>query len=193
MRNKGLAALLLLPIAAPVPALAQMSDMQHQMQHQPGMQHGMAQDGAAPREPGQAAFAAIAEIVEILRADPQTDWSKVDIEALRRHLADMDNVTLHARVAARQVEGGAAFEATSPDPEVAASIGRMVTAHAATMSGVDGIEMRAEPVASGARLTATGPDPEMIRGLGFIGLMALGMHHQAHHFALARGGSPHAE
>jgi len=40
--------------------------------------------------PGQDAFGAIQEIVQILDADPKTDWSKVDLEALRQHLIDMD-------------------------------------------------------------------------------------------------------
>ena len=48
--------------------------------------------GAAtsPPMPGQDAFGAIQEIVQILDADPKTDWSKVDLEALRQHLIDMD-------------------------------------------------------------------------------------------------------
>ena len=41
---------------------------------------------ATPTRPGQDAFAAIQAIVQILDADPQTDWSKVDLEALRQHL-----------------------------------------------------------------------------------------------------------
>jgi len=56
---------------------------------------------SVPSEPGQAAFAAIQEIVGILEADPTTDWSKVNIEALRQHLIDMDNVTLRAEVKRR--------------------------------------------------------------------------------------------
>ena len=47
---------------------------------------------------GQDAFAAIQEVVEILTADPKTDWSKVNIDALRQHLIDMNNVTLNAKV-----------------------------------------------------------------------------------------------
>ena len=49
-----------------------------------------------PMLPGQDAFGAIQEIVHILDADPKTDWSKVDLEALRQHLIDMNEVTLHA-------------------------------------------------------------------------------------------------
>ena len=48
---------------------------------------------AEPREAGQSAFAAVREIVGILEADPATDWSKVDVEALRRHLIDMMQAT----------------------------------------------------------------------------------------------------
>src|SRR3954453_15544673 len=66
----------------------------------------------APREQGQSAFAAIQEIVALLEADPQTDWSKVDIEALRRHLIDMDNVTMGSQITVETVEGGARFVVT---------------------------------------------------------------------------------
>ena len=38
----------------------------------------------SPREIGQASFAALAEIVAILRADTSTDWASVDLAALRR-------------------------------------------------------------------------------------------------------------
>lgn len=48
-------------------------------------------------EAGQDAFAAIQEVV-LLEADPDTDWSRVDIDALRDHLIDMHLVTLYAKV-----------------------------------------------------------------------------------------------
>ncbi|MFW1924327.1 hypothetical protein ACG90D_19965, partial [Acinetobacter geminorum] len=66
-------------------------------------QHEMAQE---PTQPGQDAFAAIQEIVQILEADPRTDWSKVNIDALREHLVDMSNVTLSAQVKTEPLEGG---------------------------------------------------------------------------------------
>jgi hypothetical protein len=34
-------------------------------------------------------------------------------------------------------------------------------------------------------------DAAKLRGLGFFGVLALGMHHQAHHLMIARGQSPH--
>ncbi|KPP85477.1 MAG: Alpha-acetolactate decarboxylase [Rhodobacteraceae bacterium HLUCCO07] len=148
---------------------------------------------ADPREAGQSAFAAIQEIVAHLMADPDTDWASVDIEALRQHLVDMDNVTLRARVETQPVDGGARFVVTSDDPAVTASIRAMVPAHAATMDGVEGWHLSAEPAEGGAILTATGNDDAepRIRGLGFIGLMTVGMHHQAHHLAIATGQAPH--
>ena len=160
-------------------------------------QHGAsamqaATEASAPVEPGQGAFAAIAEIVALLQADPETDWSRVNVPGLGRHLIDMDNVTLRADVETEFIDGGAKFSVTSKDPIVAASIGRMVLAHAATMNGANGLKLLAEQTPAGARLTATGERADMIRGLGFIGLMTVGMHHPAHHLAIARGRGPHS-
>jgi hypothetical protein len=192
---------LLALVAAPGLALAQDMSGQHGAaqhgQHMPGMSHtGHGMDGdAIPeglREGGQSAFAAIQEIVAQLMADPETDWSRVDIEALRQHLIDMDNVTMRAQVAAREIDGGARFEATSEDPAVTASIRAMVPAHAETMNGAKGWTMQAEEIPGGAVLTVTGNAPVGIRALGFIGVMTVGMHHQAHHRALAAGLNPHA-
>ena len=144
----------------------------------------------AATEAGQSAFAAIQEIVDILQADPDTDWTNVNIDALRQHLVDMDNVTTRASVRTQQLNGAVAFLVSSQDPDVIASIQRMVIAHAAVMNGVDGMEMRASPRDYGAILGVEG-DLDRINGLGFFGIMASGMHHQAHHLAIARGESPH--
>ncbi len=51
---------------------------------------------------GQDAFGAIQEIVQALQSDPKTEWSKVNIEALRQHLIDITiEVTLHATATPR--------------------------------------------------------------------------------------------
>ena len=47
-----------------------------------------------------------------------------------------------------------------------------------------------EPLPDGVRLTVTATaakETAHIRGLGFIGLMASGAHHQPHHLAMAKG------
>jgi hypothetical protein len=146
-----------------------------------------------PGETGQAAFAAIQEIVAMLEANPATDWAKVDIEALRQHLIDMNNVTLGATVEAAEVEGGIRFS-VSDEGSVRESVRRMVMAHATTMNGVDGWKFVAEPSDTGATLTVSSPDQASmvkLRALGFIGVMARGMHHQQHHWMLATGMEPH--
>ncbi len=163
-----------------------------------GMLHGMhgtepETQGRTPTEPGQSAFAAIQEIVQILDADPQTDWSRVDIPGLRRHLIDMSNVTLHAQVQSEPVDGGIRFVVTG-EGAVGESIRRMVVAHASTMNGVRGIEYEAAETQDGAVLTVRTANPSdvaMLNGLGFIGVMTLGAHHQEHHLAIASGKSPH--
>ena len=147
---------------------------------------------AVPTQPGQSAFAAIQEIVAILVADPKTDWSKVDIDALRQHLVDMNNVTLAADVKSAPVDGGMRFDVTGEGP-VRDSIRRMVAAHASTMNGVDGWRFEAVEIDGGESLIARPPakDADKLRGLGFFGVLTLGMHHQTHHLMLARGENPH--
>ena len=44
--------------------------------------------------PGQSAYGAISDVVRLLKADPGTDWSRVNVEALRQHVIDMDDVTV---------------------------------------------------------------------------------------------------
>ena len=55
--------------------------------HAPGMDHNaMGVSNAQPKEGGQAAFAALIEVVALLEQDTNTDWSTVDIDGLRSHL-----------------------------------------------------------------------------------------------------------
>ncbi len=167
--------------AAPTPLAAQA------LAHTPG-----AADRALPTEGGQAAFAAIAEIVRLLEADPTTDWSKVNLERLRQHLRDMDLVTLQSRVSSAPVAGGAAFTVRGTGETIAA-IKRMTASHVAMVEMMGGPRMARTELPDGVRLvvTARGGDATggalRIRGLGFIGLLASGDHHTMHHLMLARG------
>jgi len=152
--------------------------------------------GRMPTEVGQDAYAAIAEIVAILTADPSTDWTKVNIEALRQHLRDMHLVTLQAEVTRRDVPGGAEFDVRGAG-EVAGAVRRMAHAHAgATKAELPFVVTVTElPTATRVRIvapTATDAATEArIRGLGFIGWVASGGHHQAHHLAIAKGDAAH--
>ena len=68
--------------------------------------HAAQMAGAAPAMAGQDAFGVLQEIVRKLDADPYTDWSKIDLEALRQHLIDMNEVTLKAVAATKTIDGG---------------------------------------------------------------------------------------
>lgn len=159
--------------------------------HTPGMVHPGA-PAAVATEGGQAAFVAIAEIVKLLEADPTTDWTKVNIERLRRHLLDMDLVTLRSRNTATPIAGGVRFDVRGTGETIGA-IQRMTGAHATMVAGAGGPRITRTVLPDGVRLVVLSPTPEnaasvaRLRGLGFIGLMAVGDHHTAHHLALARG------
>jgi hypothetical protein len=104
----------------------------------------------------------------------------------------MDNVTMRAEVKQESVAGGIRFVVSGTGP-VRDSIQRMVSAHARIMNGVDNWNFVVANTATGADLTVTVPakDAEKLRGLGFIGVLARGMPHQAHHLMIARGMDPH--
>jgi hypothetical protein len=165
---------------------------EHMRQHME-MMRKMA--GGGPTMPGQDAFGAIAEVVKILEADPATDWTKVDIERLRQHLIDMNEVVLRAAVKPAPVPGGLAMEITGAG-RTEQAIGAMVVPHAAELDGMPDWSARTESIPGGVRLTVVARKPEAaavvarIRGLGFAGLITEGAHHQAHHLAMARGEAP---
>jgi hypothetical protein len=155
--------------------------------------HEIVHGAAPPTEAGQGAFAAIAEIVLLLQADPETDWSKVDIGALREHLVDMNELTLNAVAREEPIPGGVQIEVTGEGRTLRA-IHNMVPAHAAELAKLEGWQVEAATRHDGARLTVTSTDPRQeaqIRGLGFFGLMATGAHHQTHHWAMATGQPMH--
>jgi hypothetical protein len=165
---------------------AEMDHAKHQQQM------AVCEKARLPTVPAQAAYAALSEVTRLLTADPATDWTKVNMEALRQHLIDMDDVTMRANVVQRPVAGGMEAVVTGSG-RVAAAIKRMVVSHAAMLDGSPDYAARAEPLPNGVRLTVTarGQGSERaiarIRGLGFAGLLTEGDHHAAHHMALARG------
>ena len=144
--------------------------------------------GGAPTMPGQDTFGAIAEIVGILEADPATDWTKVDVERLRQHLIDMNEVMLRAAVSQTSVPGGLAMDITGTG-RTEQAIRAMVTPHAVELDRMPEWSAKTGPVAGGVRLTVIAKETgdaklvARIRGLGFAGLITEGAHHQPHHLA----------
>jgi hypothetical protein len=152
---------------------------------------GMEMGAAAPQS-GQAAFAAISEVVKRLKADSTTDWSKVNIESLRQHLIDMDDVVMRASAKATNVDGGVSLDITGTG-KVAAAIKRMAGMHAMALNEEGEYAAKSSEIPGGVRLVVTARDAAdtkvvaRIRGLGFAGLLAEGDHHAMHHMMLARG------
>jgi len=74
------------------------------------------------------------------------------------------------------------------------AIRRMVPDHAREISGTNGWAVTTAPLPDGVRLTVTAQseaETRKIRGLGFMGIMVQGGHHQPHHFAMAKGQFAH--
>lgn len=62
------------------------------------------------------------------------------------------------------------------------------------MSGVSRMTIVAQDHPEGAVMTVTVENPadlQKLKGLGFFGIMTLGMHHQEHHLMIAAGHAPH--
>lgn len=146
-----------------------------------------------PTEPGDSAFAAIAEIVAMLSEDPETDWSRVDIDGLREHLVDMNQLVFGASVRSEQLPGGLRMQIdTSGRPGEAAS--RMVPVHGPVLASETGWQSDVTRDGDEIVWIVTGRgegEAERIQALGFFGLMATGEHHRVHHLALARGEPAH--
>ena len=168
------------------------------MQGQDGMHGGMGGHGGmhgqqsaatgTPIMPGQDAFGAIQEIVQILQSDPKTDWSKVNIDALRQHLIDMNEVTLHAAAAQRMIDNGIEITVTGEGGTLEA-IKRMVPAHVNELHEI-GWSAESEDLPNGVKLTVLASEAQpltKLKVLGFMGIMVQGGHHQPHHLMLAMG------
>ena len=174
--------------------LAQAQTTHPPMDHSQHARHAATTpESLQPREGGQSAFAAMQEILVLLSADPQTDWGNVDIDALREHLVDMDQLTLQAQARPRQIEGGLSIWVTGTG-RVLEAIQRMVPAHAQELDKYANWSAEAERQPTGVTLNVTSTVADevvRIRALGFFGLMATGAHHQAHHLAIAQGRPMH--
>ena len=170
-----------------------MQEMMRQHQGMMGAHGGMQGASMTPTMPGQDAFEAIQEIVRILDADPKTDWSRVDLEALRQHLIDMNEVTLKAEESPKKIDGGLQIDVTGSGRTLVA-IQRMVPEWANMANGLNGWTTKTAALPNGELLTVTATNPreiEHIRGLGFIGLLASGSWHQQHHLMMAKGEFDH--
>jgi hypothetical protein len=145
--------------------------------------------------PGNDAFGAIQEAIQKLDADPTTDWSIVNVEALRQHLVDMHNFTINVEVLSQEpLDNGMRATVRPTTKGSDASLRRVFAAHPRQLKQETGWDMRVVNKGDRFIVTVTTDHPtevSRIRGLGYIGVMAVGSHHQAHHWAMVGGGHPH--
>lgn len=152
--------------------------------------HSSSDGHVLPTEGGQAAFAALIEIVAMLEQDKDTDWNKVDIDSLREHLLDMDKLILDTNantsvIADDQIQ----FQITGSTTSVP-SIHRMVPAHARYIAQTRDIQIETQLNENGATVNIFTNDAlqsNTLEALGFYGFMALDSHHQLHHYQMAIG------
>ena len=143
-----------------------------------------------PQHVGQDTLGAVQEVVGLLLADPETDWSEVSIARLRHHLADMDELMLRAEVQERVIDGGVEVVVDGTERTLAA-VRRLVPVHAEEMDAAfRGWRIHVLDQDPTVRLTLTSDDSaevEVVRALGFFGFMASGVHHPHQLLAVARG------
>ena len=133
------------------------------------------------------------EMVQQLEADKHTDWSRVDIQRLRNHLVDMDEVFMRAEAHVSNTPAGLQM-AIAGDGRTLAAIKRMVPAHAAMLNGHEGWRSKSTVLDDEVIwIVEAGTEDarQKLRGLGFFGLMTLGNDHGPHHLAMARGEALH--
>ncbi len=146
-------------------------------------------------ESGTDIFATIQEVIRQLDADPNTDWSKVNLEVLRQHLRDMFEYSYNVDVVSQQpIARGVKILVKPVTPRAEQALDKVLAAHPMMLKIETGWTMQTLKQNGGYELTVTTTKPsevDKIRGLGYIGLLAYGSHHQAHHWAMATGRDPH--
>ena len=146
-------------------------------------------------EAGNDAFGTIQEIITLLQGDPTVEWRKVNLEALRRHLLAMQDMTLNVDVLSQAaIENGFMAIVSPHSTRAKASLSSVFAAHPKMLAIESGFKMTVIEESDHFKITVTTPhskDIERLQGLGYIGIMALGSHHQAHHLAIAKGIAVH--
>jgi hypothetical protein len=142
-------------------------------------------------EPGNDIFGTIQEVVKKLEANPDTDWSKVDLEALRQHLLDMKAFTEKVEVISKHQIGKGTEITVHPKSERAVqALKKLFSMHPAMIKREKGWNMNAKQNGDNwiiTCITKNESEVEKIRALGYIGLLAEGAHHQLHHWMIATG------
>lgn len=197
MKYSKIALIGLLAFASSVFAQNDHNNMNHQMHtatDDTPVDHVQA-TSTLPTEAGNDAFGTIQEIIGLLNDNPDTDWTQVNIEALRMHLVDMHDMTMNVNVISQKAIPNGLIAVIEPTTTRAAgALARVMMAHPAQLAQETGWIMNIDKRGRRYALTVTtekAQEVDKIRGLGYIGLMAYGAHHQPHHWSMATGHNPH--
>ena len=147
-------------------------------------------------EAGQSIFATVSEVVAALEANPNTDWSKVNIPALYQHLVDMKHVAENVRILREgKTKHGISLVLEVTERRTREALDRVLPAHANQLKESLGWHMQVQRqgkkevhIQVNAHNEA---DRVKIQALGYMGVMAYGNHHQPHHWLMATGQAPH--
>jgi len=152
------------------------------------LHHHYERAAPVPERVGQAALGAIQEVVGLLLSDPSTDWSTVSIARLRQHLVDLDEILLNAEVEEQPIDGGLSIHLRGSARTLEA-VRHVIPGHVRRMDGFRGWSATFEDTDDGLDLTLTTADPDevaILRGLGFFGFVATGVHRPHELLAVAR-------
>ncbi|SFV77742.1 hypothetical protein MNB_SUP05-4-898 [hydrothermal vent metagenome] len=165
------------------------------MNHAAMMGNNTADAPVVLTESGTDPFATLQEVIAALEANPGTNWERVNIEALRLHLVEMQDMTINVDVKQQDINNGFQAVVTPTTNRAVKSITRVLSGHPVQMKAETGWDMQVSNNDDVFTLTVVSKkahEVAKIRGLGYIGVMAYGNHHQPHHWAMASGENPHA-
>jgi len=186
-----------LSIVAMIMAMPMASAHMHHanMNHAAMMGNNTATTPVVLTESGTDPFATLQEVITALEANTGTNWEKVNIEALRLHLVEMQDMTINIDVKQQHIDNGFQAVVTPTTNRAVKSLTRVLSGHPAQMKAETGWDMQVSNNDDIFTLTVVSKkahEVAKIRGLGYIGVMSYGNHHQPHHWAMASGENPHA-
>lgn len=148
-------------------------------------------------EAGHDLFGTVQEVITYLNANPTTDWRTVNLDALRQHLLDMRDMSINTQVISqRPIPHGVQITTAPTTKRAEQALTRVFAAHPSQLKKESGWDMTVARKDGNFVLTTVSKNTDdvyKIRGLGYIGLMDYGKHHQAHHLSIATGKEPHHE
>lgn len=136
--------LLIMPLIT-MPALAETASKTDLPSHNMAQhsQHQSRRVSGGLTESGTDMFATIQEVIQKLSADPNTDWSKVNLEALRQHLRDMFEFSYNVDVISQQpIEQGVKIRVKPVTARAEHALDRVLGAHPVMLKMETGWDMK---------------------------------------------------